>query len=129
MTDMLKICGAAILAVVLSLILKRRESALAPFIGELAAVTITFSVISSLVPLMNFIKNSAEGTDQSGVISTILTACSVAVICQTVCNICRANSENSLAYSVELAGNAEIILLSLPYLKNILSQIFGGLGM
>ncbi len=126
---MLKICGAAIAAVVLSVILKRRESAISPFIGEIAAVTITFSIISSLLPLISFIKNSSQGADPNGVISTVLTACSVAVICQTVCNICRSNGENSLAYAVELAGNAEIILLSLPYLKSILSQVFGGLGL
>ncbi len=126
---MLKICGAAITAVILSLVLKRRESSLSPFIGEIAAITITFNIISSLSPLITFIKSSAQGIDSNSVIPTVLTACSVAVICQTVCNICKSNGENSLAYAVELAGNAEIILLSLPYLKSILSQIFGELGL
>ncbi len=126
---MLKICGAAITAVILSLVLKRRESSLSPFIGEIAAITITFNIISSLSPLITFIKSSVQGIDSNSVIPTVLTACSVAVICQTVCNICKSNGENSLAYAVELAGNAEIILLSLPYLKSILSQIFGELGL
>ncbi len=126
---MLKICGAAITAIILSVILKRRESSLSPFIGEIAAISITFSVISSLIPLINFIKSSAQNTDANGVISTILAASSIAVITQTVCNICKSNNESSLAYAVELAGNAEIILLSLPYLKSILSQVFGGLGL
>ncbi len=125
---MLKICASAVIAVVLSAVLKRRESVISQYIGEITALTIIFSVISSLIPLVNFIRNSVQVQDGERFISSLLSACSIAVICQTVSNLCRSSGENSLASAVELAGNAEIILLSLPYLSEILKAVFGGLG-
>lgn len=53
-----------------------------------------------------------------------MTVVAVAIICQTVCDVCKDNGENTLASVVEFAGNAEIILLSLPIIKKLLDTAF-----
>ncbi len=118
---MIAVCGAALIAVIMSVVLKRRESALSPFVGEISAITITVNAIAAISELMDIFGNMRV---DNGIISTLLSACAIAIICQSVCNICKANGENSLAYAIELSGNAELIVLSLPYLRSVWQQIF-----
>ena len=121
----MKICGAALISVILAQILKNRGSSLSGHLTEITAITILISVIASLSPLISFVRGLITGGDsKTDVITLLMTVVAVAIICQTVCDVCKDNGENTLASVVEFAGNAEIILLSLPIIKKLLDTAF-----
>ncbi len=125
MFSIMKICGAALISVILAQILKNRGSSLSGHLTEITAITILISVIASLSPLISFVRGLITGGDsKTDVITLLMTVVAVAIICQTVCDVCKDNGENTLASVVEFAGNAEIILLSLPIIKKLLDTAF-----
>lgn len=129
MYSILKICGAAIISVVLAQVLKNRGSSLSGHLSEITGVTILISVIASLSPLISFVRELITGTEgSSDVIPLLMTVVAIAIVCQTVCDICKDNGENTLSSVVEFAGNAEIILLSLPIIKKLLDTAFGAMA-
>ena len=125
MSDILKLCGASVIAVILSVILKNRSSPLAPFLTEITAVLIISSVISALIPFVSFIKGIlSDGGVKYDVLGTLLKTCVITIVCQTVYDICKENGENMLANAVEFAGNVEIMLLSLPLITGLIKDTF-----
>ena len=49
MFDILKICGAALLALTLAAVLKNRASPIAPYLTQIASLTVFITVITSFV--------------------------------------------------------------------------------
>lgn len=118
-------CGASLIAVILSTILKNRNSSITPFLSEITAILIISSVISALIPFVSFIKGLlSDGAVKYDVLGTLLKACVITIVCQTVYDICKENGENMLANTVEFAGNAEIMLLSLPLITVLIKDTF-----
>lgn len=129
MFDVLKICGAALLAVTLAAVLKNRASPVAPYLTQIASITVFITAVTSLVPLISFIKaliNRAEVEYE--VLGLLMSTASVAIVCHAVSDICKSNGESSLANAVEFAGNAEIIIISLPLLGTLVNNAFEVLG-
>jgi stage III sporulation protein AD len=124
-----KLCGAAIIALVISIVLKNRSSSLSPYLTQITAITIAVSVISSLYPLVSFIKGLiGGGSFQYNMFDLLIKATMIAIICQVVYDICKENGENMLASVIEFAGNAEIMLLSLPLINTLLKDAFEALN-
>ena len=129
MYSIYKICGAAVIALVLSLFLKNRGSSIAPYLTEITGILIISSVITALLPLISFIKDLISGTGvKYDLFGTLIKAAVVSIICQVVYDICKENGENMLASVIEFAGNAEIILLSLPLITVLLKDSFEALN-
>lgn len=127
--DVLKICGAAVLAITLSAVLKNRSSPLAPYLTQITALTVFITVITSLVPLVSFIRSLiTKAKVEFELFGLLMSAVAVAIVCQVVSDICKSNGENSLASAVEFAGNAEIIIISLPLLGGLINTAFEVLG-
>ncbi len=130
MFDILKICGAALLAVTLAAVLKNRSSPIAPYLTQIASLTIFITVITSLVPLISFIKSLiTKAETEYEIFGLLMSTASVAIVCQAVSDICKSNGENSLANAVEFAGNAEIMIISLPLLGTLVNSAFEVLGL
>ena len=62
MHDILKICGLGIIAVVMTAVLKTQSSALAPYVSQICAIVIIITAITSLSPLIGFIRSISVGT-------------------------------------------------------------------
>ncbi len=125
MASIYKICGAAIIALVISAVLKNRSSSVAPYLTEITSILIISSIITTLLPLVTFIKGlAADGAVKYDVFETLIKSAVIATVCQVVYDLCKDNGENMLASAVEFAGNAEIILLSLPLVSGLLKDTF-----
>lgn len=125
MVSIYKICGAAIIALIISAVLKNRSSAVAPYLTEITSILIISSIITALFPLISFVKGlMADGAIKYDVFETLIKSAMIATVCQVVYDLCKENGENMLASAVELAGNAEIILLSLPLISGLLKDTF-----
>ena len=126
--DILKICGIATLTVIICVILKHQGSNISKYLSETAAVIIFITVILALEPFINMLKTVFDSKIMEiDMLSLLLKASVIAIICQFTSDICKEHNENILSGAVEFAGNSAIILLSLPVLKNLLTEVFSAL--
>ena len=120
--DILKLCGITLIGIVMASLLKSRGSSIAPYITQITAVIIFSTAVAALVPLIDFVRSLAGGQAYSSdAVSTVILASVIAVIFRILSDLCKENGENMLKNAVEFAGNAEIILLCLPVIKDIVS--------
>ena len=125
MSDVMKICGIAVLATILSVVLKNNGQQISKYITLLASIIIITSIIASLVPIIDLLKNTINnGMFSIEVLPIILKAAAIAVICQVVSDICKELGETMLSNAVEFAGNASIVLLSVPIINSLLTDVF-----
>lgn len=124
--DILKICGTAILSVVLSQVLKTNRYALGEYITIISGVVIMIFTLTSLTPLISYIKQLGEAASIGNNVIELLLKCSgIALLCQDVSWICSELGEKSLSSIVDIAGNVTITVLILPFIKDFIEEIIG----
>lgn len=126
MEDTLKIVIIACIGAVAALLVRQYKPEFAVFaqLGGLMAVLIgAVSIISAVI------EYSQELIEipylQSGYIDVLFKAVGVAVTAKIGADICRDSGNSALAFAVELAGKAAIILLSMPMLKTLADAAAG----
>lgn len=119
-----KIFGAAILCVTVGTVLKRSSPDSAMLLRAVGGVLIATAVLSMVSPIIEYVCELSELLDgKSEVIEVLLRALGIAVlthICSTVCRDC---GEASIAAYAELGGKIEILLLTLPLLREIIDVV------
>ena len=121
MGELLRVCGIAITAVCLGLVLREQRSKLSPYLSQIASIVIIISALSTLKPLISFIFNISSGANgSSNYVETICISGGIALVASITADICRENGENMLKTAVEYAANAQLLLLSLPLLNELL---------
>ena len=114
-----KLCGIAIVAVMLIVTLKqlKAEFALpATIVSSIIIFTVGLSCLAPAIEYLNSILNSAT-TDY---IIILMKSLGIALLTQTTSDICRDSGETSVAAKIEFAGKAEILVLSLPLIAELL---------
>ena len=121
-----KICGIALITLILTIILNRLGSSIALFLPHICSVFILGSAITALLPIISFIKELAGRSEiKNDAIKTLLSACFIAILARIISDLCKENGKEGLKNSVEFCANAEIILLSLPILKELIASAAG----
>ena len=121
----LKLFGGAIIAVMLLIILRRESPDVALTVKMCVGVMLAVVCIASMTPLVEYVGEIAEsfGADESlgGAVEVLLKALGVSILANVTAGICRDAGEGSIAYYVELGAKIEILILSLPLLREIIS--------
>ena len=79
-------------------------------------------------PIISYVREIAAMGESAGLVSSaefMLRVLAVAVISHVSATVCRDCGEGSLGGYVELAGKIEIIILSLPFVKNMIEMTTG----
>ena len=120
-----KACGAAVVSLALLLTLKGLKSDTATFVRATISVSAVAAVVGALSPAVSFARAQLDtsGGDYGETMLKALGITYLTFICSSVCRDC---GETSVASGVEAVGKAELILLSLPFLRQIL-QVMGDL--
>lgn len=126
MSDIIRICGICMIALIMTLLIKQFNIALSKSVPHVTAVIVIISALTALKPIIQYIKNSLSSVTSSSdeLISVLFKAVAIALISQLISEFCRENGENVLASSLEFAANAQILLLSLPIITELLNIIF-----
>ena len=124
----LKICGAAILCVV-GLILVRGARGDTMALQWTGTVVLFGATLLLWQPVLSWIGEvcAAHGMGETG--SLLLRGLGVAVLTQLCAELCRQSGESGLALGVEGAGKAELLLLCLPMLRDLVEtagELLGG---
>jgi stage III sporulation protein AD len=120
----LQLCGAAIAAVMLILIIKQGRAEFSPLISLGVCLALFAAAAASLYPVSAYIGEMTSGSLLEPYAGVLLKALGVGLVTQTAAEVCRDSGETAIAGKVELLGKAEIMLLSLPLLRELL-QVAG----
>jgi len=116
-----QLCGIAICVMMFGILLKERQSEMAILTSVAGSVFLLTAIIPTLVPSITFITDAIQSTALSSYSAVLLKTLGVSYVIQITAEICRDAGESSTASKIELAGKAEILLLSLPIIKDLLT--------
>ena len=122
--DVIGISAIAIVAISLSLMLKKDR----PDFSLLISVAAGALILVSIFPAMgNAAYMILDISDVSGInseyIVVIIKSCVIAMVTGTVAATCRDNGFSSLALKMEIAGRITIIILALPVISTLFNTI------
>ena len=126
LNEILKVCGVAIVCLVLVLISSRAASGVA-FAVRVAGAIVIFGILmvvvsESIQELFDILSahSSSIGNYSGKAFSLMLKALGVTLICKICADVCRDCGENTLAGGVEAVGRAVILSLCIPVISEIL---------
>lgn len=121
------IASAALIAAVLSMVLKQYKPEYSLFISIAAGVLIFLSVIAVIEPIISFIGELTDRAGLEGVYGEVLIkSLAVCYITQLACDCCKDAGENAIAGKLQIAGKIAVLLIALPMFKS-LTEIVAGL--
>ena len=120
--DILTICISAIVAVILSITIKKHNAEISTMLSVGAGIIIFIVILSVISPVIEQIKELGRvaniGNDYTNILIKALGIC---FICQFTSDACKDASQTALASKVELAGKLMIVTLALPMMQEILT--------
>ena len=123
MSIALKICGIGILCTVTVIIIKQYRAEFSLPLRIAAIIITAGSVFIALEPAFTYMNSIGNEYGISLYVKHILKALGIAMLTNISAGICRDCGETSTAGMVELAGKAELILMSLPLIEEITSAV------
>ncbi len=124
MSDLLyKIFGFSLIALMTVLILKKTGSDITVLLKLGAGIALGGACFYLLEPLMSYFHELSDGDVNSGLLPSakiVFRVLGVAFLTQICASACRDCGEATMAYYVELGGKGEMLVLSLPLIKEIL---------
>ena len=134
MSDTLfKIFGGAVLCVLVILILRKESPDSAITLRMIAGVGLAVTCISAMSPVIEYVNeigsSFGQGDEIAEAASVLLKALGVCLLTHVCATVCRDSGEGSVAYYVELGGKIEILILSLPLIKQMIDLALGLLEM
>lgn len=129
MSDLLiKACGAAVVGLALLLTLRGLKSESAVFVRAALTVTVVTAALGILSPAISFARMQLDMSGSEDYAKTMLKALGISYLTFICSSVCRDSGEPSVAAGVEAVGKAELVLLALPFLRNILQVMEELLG-
>lgn len=124
---LLKVCGVAVISAMLALVLRKWGGEQALLLRAAAGVTLALLCLGAISPVVEFIRSLGALGDgrMDFAVTLMLRVLSVAIVTHICATICRDCGENSLATYVELGGKVEVLVLSLPAVKEIIELSVG----
>lgn len=123
-----KACGIAVISSMLILLVKKWGSDLAVTLKIASGICLAAVCLGAVSPVISYVRELADMGESAGLVSSVeflLRVLSVAVVSHVSATVCRDCGEGSIGGYVELAGKIEIIILSLPFVKNMIEMTTG----
>lgn len=129
-TDVLRLCGFGLLAVILCVIVRQLKPESAVFVNIAAGLMILAVAVRALSPSIGAISELAESAGISGDFAELLLkALAISYITALSADCARDAGETALGSKLELAGRVSIAALSLPVftqLAGLITSMIGG---
>lgn len=120
----LKICGAALLCAAAVPILREMKG-MSALLSAAVAIMAAAAAIASICPSVSFLISAAEGTAFESYAAVLLKAIGIGYCTVITADACRGAGADTAASGIELLGRAEILLISLPLITELLSGVAG----
>ena len=118
----IKVCGAVLAALMFALILKRTRPEFSVLVSGASGILITGIAVAAIVPAMEYLRNISSQSGFSECTEIVFKAVGIGVVTEISAAICNDAGESALASQIGFFGRAEILLLSLPLIKNVIDM-------
>ena len=126
-----KVGGLALVCLVALLVLRQVKPEWGAFVRMAAAVAAAGFILTALSGVLALVEDLSSISGEALPADTwgsLLRALGVAFLTEIAASICRDSGEGGLAGWVEMAGRVEILLLSFPLIRTVLSTVSDLLG-
>ncbi|MBQ8532511.1 MAG: stage III sporulation protein AD [Clostridia bacterium] len=124
--DIFKILAVLLVAAVMSLILKQKNSEYALFVAISAGVVTALLILKNISTPIAELKSQIEAYGvETEYFKVAVKALGIGYITSFIADACRDSGQTSLAAKAELAGKAAIFIMSLPLLMSVLEIAVG----
>lgn len=124
MEYVVKSAAAAVVAAVLSLVIKKSNPELSLMLGILAALMAVYYGYQAIRPVVDMVGELSENAALSSSFYTPVLKClGIGIVTQIGSGICKDAGQAAAATGVELCGTAAAVLCTLPLVRSILTMI------
>ena len=124
MTDVIKIIGIGLLALIIIVILKQYKPEFAIYVSMVAGVLILVLSIQKLTGIINLLQSLANKTYiNKSFLSILLKITGIAFITEFAVSICSDAGEKAIASKLEIGSKVIIIAMSLPIITSLLELV------
>ena len=124
MTDVIKIIGIGLLALIIIVILKQYKPEFAIYVSMIAGVLILVLAIQKLTGIINLLQSLANKTYiNKSFLSILLKITGIAFITEFAVSICSDAGEKALASKIEIGSKVIIIAMSIPIITSLLELV------
>ena len=118
---MLKYCGAALTALIGVIILKGQKSEFSSLVSLAASVILLGTALSAFLPVTEFVFEAIDTSGFGEYLSTLTKALGITLAVQLCADVCRDAGETALGAKLELVGKAEILVLCVPLIRDLIT--------
>lgn len=124
MTDVIKIIGIGLLALIIIVILKQYKLEFAIYVSMIAGVLILVLAIQKLTGIINLLQSLANKTYiNKSFLSILLKITGIAFITEFAVSICSDAGEKAIASKIEIGSKVIIIAMSIPIITSLLELV------
>ena len=124
--NIIAIASSALIAAVLSVVLKQYKPEYSMFISIAAGILIFLSVITAINPILDFIGELTDKAGLDGIYGEVLIkSLAICYITQLACDCCKDAGESAIAGKLQIAGKIAILLIALPMFKSLAEIVTG----
>ena len=124
--NIVMITSTALIAAILSVVLKQYKPEYSMFISIAAGILIFLSVIAVIDPILDFIKELTDKAGLDGIYcEVLLKALAICYITQLACDCCKDAGESAIAGKLQIAGKIAILIIALPMFKGLAEIVTG----
>ena len=124
MTDVIKIIGIGLLALIIIVILKQYKPEFAIYVSMVAGVLILVLSIQKLTGIINLLQSLANKTYiNKRFLSILLKITGIAFITEFAVSICSDAGEKAIASKIEIGSKVIIIAMSIPIITSLLELV------
>ena len=124
MTDVIRIIGIGLLALIIIVILKQYKPEFAIYVSMVAGVLILVLAIQKLTGIINLLQSLANKTYiNKSFLSILLKITGIAFITEFAVSICSDAGEKAIASKIEIGSKVIIIAMSIPIITSLLELV------
>ena len=121
--DSVRLAASAIVFCGVTLIVRQTQSSFSALLRMAALVLFSFAALSASAPAIEYLDGLFELTGFSAYALVIVKSLGVAALCGGAASLCRDLGEGSVASVIELSGKAEIFILCIPLMSELLDGV------
>ena len=121
MSEITKIIGIGMIAVIVIIIIKQYRPEFAIYISIIAGILILIISMQKMQGIITLIQSISEKAGLNGkFLSIILKITGIAILSEFAISICKDSGETAIASKVEIGSKVIIISMSLPIINSLL---------
>ena len=121
MSEIIKIVGIGILALIVIIILKQYRPEFAMYISLLAGISILLIAMQKMGEVVGLIQSISERASiNSKFLSILLKITGIAILTEFAVSICKDSGESAIASKIEIGSKVVIISMSIPIISSLL---------